>query len=253
MTTGLIKPGESQTLTFVWYSNASPPNDAPLTTLTPPPTLVVTAPDGTPSTPSLTQRGATEYWDYTLTPTAIGLWTLQARCQDTNVSEQYAPPLALWVQAESLTDISTDTDLIPAIYAKQTATNGVVLIDGFSPDAKTLHLTQYATHLADDNNALSLTVYVPVDPTDGTPILTLKISNTPTNHAGTLTNYDPTTQLATLGFELTAAHVTPSALPSGGQFSLGILLDNGTLIPISYQRGAVIVDPAGNPAAAVAP
>ncbi len=104
--TGLLKVGESITVSFMW-EDAS--DGSPLTSLSPAPTLAVTAPDGTVTTPSLTQRGSTAFFDYEITPDAAGLWALQARCTDTDCAAEYTEVVPLWVTTNALSDVQAKT------------------------------------------------------------------------------------------------------------------------------------------------
>lgn len=246
MTTGLIKPGESQTLTFVWFSNTSPPNDAPLATLSPPPTLVVTAPDGTLSTPSLTQRGVTEYWDYTLTPDVVGLWTLQARCQDTNVGEQYAPPLALWVQAESLTDISADTDLLPGINARTSA--GPITVVSPVDGKGNIRIIRNQTYASAIGTQIVVTVPVPTNPMGGAATFTFAVSGNQVPLAGSVLSYNISAGTADIGLEMSSTQsgdftANDYSAPTKGNYSLLIALpaSEGNLVPIVFVSGTVSI------------
>ena len=64
MTTGIFGLNESVTAAFLWEDA----DGAPLTALSPAPTVAVTNPNGVVTAPSLTQRGSTGYWDVTITP-----------------------------------------------------------------------------------------------------------------------------------------------------------------------------------------
>lgn len=108
MATGLLAIAESVTVSFMWEDD----NGAPLTSLSPAPTLAVTNPAGTVTTPALTQRGSTAFFDYTFTPDTVGTWVLQARCTDTDCATEYTEPVALWVTADSITEIQAKTDLL---------------------------------------------------------------------------------------------------------------------------------------------
>lgn len=127
MTTGLIGVDETITVAFVWFDD----NGLPLTSLSPAPTLTLTAPDGTETAPALTQRASTPYWDYDFTPDEVGLWALMAECTDTDCAVPTTDPVAVWVSETSLGD-ELDT-LLSAIAGNVTSTAPV------APD--TLNLT----------------------------------------------------------------------------------------------------------------
>ena len=108
MTTGIFGLNESVTAAFLWEDA----DGAPLTALSPAPTVAVTNPNGVVTAPSLTQRGSTGYWDVTITPDVVGLWAIQARCTDPDCAAEYTDPVPLWVTTESLTDMMTTLDAV---------------------------------------------------------------------------------------------------------------------------------------------
>jgi hypothetical protein len=146
MTTGLLKIGESVTLTFVWFNAIAAPADAPLTTLSPAPTLAMTDPSGTVTAPALVHRGTTEYYDYSFVPTAVGAWGFQARCTDALVAEEYADPLTVWVTANSLADILAKTNLIQV--------GGITVASPVSPATGNLTLYQGVSYIPSSGEIL---------------------------------------------------------------------------------------------------
>lgn len=127
MTTSLLGVGESITISFMWEDE----DGAPITVLSPAPTLAVTDPAGTVTTPALTQRGATAFWDYVASPDTEGTWLYQGRCLDTDCAVEYTEVVSLWVSETSLGD-ELDT-LLSAVAGNVTSVAPV------APD--TLNLT----------------------------------------------------------------------------------------------------------------
>lgn len=135
-----------------------------------------------------------------------------------------------------------------AVIVSRITTGTYNIIDGFSANGQTLHLTQWATHAA-NFNPIVLTVSVPVALDNTCTILwTLKINNTPTKIAGYFVSYDSGAGTVTVGLPIASAQA--GLLTNTGEANFTLNITDGTsgiLVPIYYQIGKLIVYEAAPP------